>query len=33
VASTTPEARAQHAEVLARATKILYRGTGVERFR
>ena len=28
-----PEARAHHAEVVARTAKILYRGTGVERFR
>ncbi len=28
-----PEARAQHAESVARAARILYRGTGVERFR
>jgi non-haem Fe2+, alpha-ketoglutarate-dependent halogenase len=28
-----PEARAHHAEVVARSAKILYRGTGVERFR
>ena len=28
-----PDARARHAEVLARSSKILYRGTGVERFR
>jgi hypothetical protein len=28
-----PEARAHHATVVARAAKILYRGTGVERFK
>ena len=28
-----PEARAHHADVVARSAKILYRGTGVERFR
>jgi non-heme Fe2+,alpha-ketoglutarate-dependent halogenase len=28
-----PEARAHHAEAVARSAKILYRGTGVERFR
>ena len=28
-----PEARAQHAAVMAQSAKILYRGTGVERFR
>jgi len=28
-----PEARAHHAAVVARSAKILYRGTGVERFR
>lgn len=29
---TPAEARAHHAEVLARSAKILYRGTGIERF-
>jgi non-heme Fe2+,alpha-ketoglutarate-dependent halogenase len=29
----SPEARAHHAESVARSAKILYRGTGVERFR
>jgi hypothetical protein len=28
-----PDARAHHADVVARAAKLLYRGTGVERFR
>jgi hypothetical protein len=28
-----PEARAHHAEMVARSAKILYRGTGVEHFR
>jgi hypothetical protein len=28
-----PEARAHHAESVARSARILYRGTGVERFR
>jgi len=32
-ADLTPEARTHHAEVVARSAKILYRGTGVERFR
>jgi non-haem Fe2+, alpha-ketoglutarate-dependent halogenase len=32
-ADLAPEARAQHAESVARAAKILYRGTGIERFR
>jgi hypothetical protein len=32
-ADFAPEARAHHAEVLAQSAKILYRGTGVERFR
>ena len=32
-ADLSPAARAQHAESLARAARILYRGTGVERFR
>jgi chlorinating enzyme len=32
-ADLTPAAQAQHAESVARAAKILYRGTGVERFR
>jgi non-haem Fe2+, alpha-ketoglutarate-dependent halogenase len=32
-ADLAPEARAHHAEVVARSAKILYRGTGVERFR
>jgi chlorinating enzyme len=32
-ADLSPEARAHHAEAVARAAKILYRGTGVERFR
>jgi non-haem Fe2+, alpha-ketoglutarate-dependent halogenase len=32
-ADLSPEARAHHAESLARSAKILYRGTGVERFR
>jgi hypothetical protein len=31
-ADLAPEARAHHAEVLARSAKILYRGTGIERF-
>jgi non-heme Fe2+,alpha-ketoglutarate-dependent halogenase len=31
-ADLTPEARAHHAEAVARAATILYRGTGVERF-
>jgi ectoine hydroxylase-related dioxygenase (phytanoyl-CoA dioxygenase family) len=33
VADLSPEARAHHAESVARSAKILYRGTGVERFR
>lgn len=32
-ADLAPEARAHHAESVARSAKILYRGTGVERFR
>jgi non-haem Fe2+, alpha-ketoglutarate-dependent halogenase len=32
-ADLTPEARAHHAEAVARSARILYRGTGVERFR
>jgi non-heme Fe2+,alpha-ketoglutarate-dependent halogenase len=32
-ADLAPEARRHHAEVIARAARILYRGTGVERFR
>jgi non-haem Fe2+, alpha-ketoglutarate-dependent halogenase len=32
-ADLSPEARAHHAESVARSAKILYRGTGVERFR
>jgi hypothetical protein len=32
-ADLAPEARAQHAAVVAQSAKILYRGTGVERFR
>src|SRR5262245_509822 len=32
-ADLSPEARAQHAESVARSARILYRGTGVERFR
>ena len=32
-ADLAPEARARHAESVARSAKILYRGTGVERFR
>jgi ectoine hydroxylase-related dioxygenase (phytanoyl-CoA dioxygenase family) len=32
-ADLSPEARAHHAEVVARTARILYRGTGVERFR
>jgi non-haem Fe2+, alpha-ketoglutarate-dependent halogenase len=32
-ADLAPEARAHHAEAVARSTKILYRGTGVDRFR
>jgi ectoine hydroxylase-related dioxygenase (phytanoyl-CoA dioxygenase family) len=32
-ADLAPEARAHHAESIARSAKILYRGTGVERFR
>jgi len=32
-ADLAPAARAHHAEVVARSAKILYRGTGVERFR
>jgi len=33
VADLAPEARAHHAAVVAQSAKILYRGTGVERFR
>jgi non-heme Fe2+,alpha-ketoglutarate-dependent halogenase len=33
VADLAPAARAHHAESVARSAKILYRGTGVERFR
>jgi hypothetical protein len=32
-ADLAPDARAQHAESVARAARILYRGTGVERSR
>ena len=32
-ADLSAEARAHHAESVARSAKILYRGTGVERFR
>ena len=32
-ADLAPEARARHAESVARSAKILYRGTGIERFR
>ena len=32
-ADLAPEARAHHAAVVAQSAKILYRGTGVERFR
>ena len=32
-ADLSPAARAHHAECVARSAKILYRGTGVERFR
>jgi len=32
-ADLSPEARAHHAESVARSARILYRGTGVERFR
>jgi ectoine hydroxylase-related dioxygenase (phytanoyl-CoA dioxygenase family) len=33
MADLAPEARARHAESVARSAKILYRGTGIERFR
>ena len=33
VSDRAPEALAHHAESVARSAKILYRGTGVERFR
>ena len=32
-ADLAPDARAHHAEAVARSAKILYRGTGVERFK
>jgi ectoine hydroxylase-related dioxygenase (phytanoyl-CoA dioxygenase family) len=32
-ADLAPEARAHHAAVVARSAKILYRGTGIERFK
>ena len=32
-ADLAPDARARHAESVARSAKILYRGTGVQRFR
>jgi len=33
IAPSSPRRRARHAEAVARSAKILYRGTGVERFR